>query len=157
MHTLIALLAFLFLAGCTPAPVHLHVRATGEDLGVSLGGTVATSARYGGTIDFARPAILFMQSAAFACLIGDGVLSVAGRDGETRFVLPSGVLVEPVKPRKVVTFDAGAVWARVDDTTTLCAAFPVVPLQGEYFQWVTAPDGSAVKVPLFTGGDLEVR
>lgn len=153
--TVLAVLA----GGCTAANMtekHLYVHATGEDLGLSLGGTVAKSKKYGGAIDFANTATVLLIPTMVDCTMGNGVIAVDGRENEERFLLPNGILVEPSIPRGAVPFEATAVWARLDTVTTVCANFSPMTVHGEYFHWIVDTFGNATIVQRYSADELEI-
>src|SRR5690242_17992897 len=88
----------LLAAGCAgkyhPYAERLVVRATGEDLGEWVEGTVAVDDVLGMRIDFARPVDVYVEQNPFNCYLGDGVIVVGDRPHEDAFVTADGNVVQ---------------------------------------------------------------
>ena len=114
--------------GCTAEQPHLFVRATGEDLGASLGGGLALSEQLHGVVNFTLPVAIFFGTNSFQCMGGgsDAVMDLVGHDPrETRFVAPDGTVAVRGRQR---TIDAMSRWALIngDETCEMLGALRTV-------------------------------
>lgn len=142
----------LCATGCAVGRYHpyaerLVVRATGEDLGEWVEGTVAVDNALGYRIDFARSIDVYVEQNAFNCYLGDGVILTSDRPHEDAFVTADGnvVQVDRGDQNHDVVFTAGLVLTATPYGSSCNHLREPAQVAGDYYHWVEDDNGAVLR------------
>jgi hypothetical protein len=154
----------LLLAACDRTlPVtepHLEVKATHQDLGRWIKGTVAYNEQYQGTVDYVNVPLVFYQSNWSDCTIALSVVDSAAYDADIDFYVDgrSHVMAPDFRNNTLQVEDNFDTTAILDPGVELpiCIVTPPRVVQGFYYHFVRDNGGYIGKLQTYRSDEVEV-
>lgn len=156
----------LFFAACSSNPLppttsHLMVKATHQDLGHWIKGTVAYNKQLGGTVDYSVVPSVYFDTGATDCTLAFSVIELSAYDPDQDFYVSGrGYVMAPSYRYKLLQADDSFAYTAVLDPgleLPLCNMTPRRTVAGFYYHFVTDGLGYLAKLQTFRPDELTVE